>query len=81
MSKSSRPTYGEKSEKTVSVDPLSSRGINKFHSEEDFHVESDIEAITKFSKPWVTKAMWIQLEQHDWHDKQWENQATHASRR
>ena len=32
-------------EKTVSVDPLSSRGINKFHLEGDFHLESDIEAI------------------------------------
>ena len=31
-------------EKTVSVDPLSSRGINKFHLEGDFHLESDIEA-------------------------------------
>ena len=32
-------------EKTVSVDPLSSRGINKFHLEGDLHLESDIEAI------------------------------------
>ena len=29
----------------ISVDPLSSRGINKFHLEGDFHLESDIEAI------------------------------------
>ena len=29
-------------EKTVSVDPLSSRGINKFHLEGDFHLESDL---------------------------------------
>ena len=32
-------------EKTVSVDPLSSRGINKFHLDGDFHLESYIEAI------------------------------------
>ena len=31
--------------KTVSADPLSSRGINKLHLEGDFHLESDIEAI------------------------------------
>ena len=42
MSKLNRQTHGEK---TVSVDPLSSRGINKFHLEGDFHLESDIEAI------------------------------------
>ena len=41
-SKLNRPTHGEK---TVSVDPLSSRGINKFHLEGDFPLESDIEAI------------------------------------
>ena len=35
-------------EKIVSVDPLSSRGINKFHLEGDFHLESDIEAIKVF---------------------------------
>ena len=32
-------------EKTVPVHPLSSRGINKFHLEEDCHLESNIEAI------------------------------------
>ena len=42
MSKWNRQTHGEK---TVSVDPLTSRGINKFHLEGDFHLESDIEAI------------------------------------
>ena len=42
MSKCHRQTHGEK---TVSVDPLSSRGINKFLLEGDFHLESDIEAI------------------------------------
>ena len=36
-------THGEKTE--VSVDPLSSRGINKFHLEGDFHLESDLEVI------------------------------------
>ena len=75
-------------EKTVSVDPLSSRGINKFHLEGDFHLESDIEAIkvyeclSKLSRSfasWVIKAIWIQLEQHQWYEKQWGNQATHAS--
>ena len=42
-------------EKTVSVDPLSSRGINKFHLEGDFHLESDIEAIK--SIPMFIKAI------------------------
>ena len=32
-------------EKTVSVNPLISRGINKCHLEGDFHLESDIKAI------------------------------------
>ena len=41
---------------------------NKFHLEGKFHLESDIEAITKFSKLWVIKAMWIHLEQNDWRD-------------
>ena len=42
MSKWNLQTHGEK---TVSVDPLSSRGINKFYLEGDFHLESDIEAV------------------------------------
>ena len=44
-------------EKTVSVDPLSSRGINKLHLEGDFHLESDFRSYqsipmfpTKFCK-------------------------------
>ena len=32
--------HGEKTE--VAVDPLSSGGINKFHLEGDFHLESDL---------------------------------------
>jgi len=32
--------HGEKTE--VTVDPLSSWGINKFHLEGDFHLESDL---------------------------------------
>ena len=34
---------GEKTE--VPVDPLSSRGINKFYLEIDFHLTSDLEAV------------------------------------
>ena len=42
MSKCNRQTHGEK---TVSVDPLSSRGINKFYLEGDLHLKSAIEVI------------------------------------
>ena len=36
-------THRKKTE--VSVDPLSSQGINKFHFEDDFHLESDLKVI------------------------------------
>ena len=36
-------TLGEKTE--VPVDPLSSRGINKFHLEIDFNLENNLEAV------------------------------------
>ena len=46
-------------EKPVSVDPLSSRGVNKFHLEGAFHLGSDIEAIkvyqfTKLSRSFAS---------------------------
>ena len=43
-------SLGHHGDKTVSVDPRSSRRINKYHLEGEFHLESDIGAVTKFGK-------------------------------
>jgi len=44
--------HGENTE--VAVDPLSSRGINKFHLESDFHLKSDL-------GHWLCKERWWEI--------------------